>query len=131
MKPETPTTLRCIPLTLGVAARELGFPGERRTAEMRLRRYLRRREVVLGVEIMQMSVGPRQARYTVTMSQLREHCPELFNTRSEAEELLCAQVEEIEDRLAALQRQDEALAATMTRALAAKATVDVTERNRT
>lgn len=107
-KVSTPALDRYI--TLADAARALRSPGVGRTPEIRLRRYLLRRERVLGTTIMIRFGTPSSPRYRLTLSTLRAHCPELFDTRVELTELLREHVEHIDERLEQLQRQDEALA---------------------
>lgn len=98
------------PISVRRAAELLGFKGEARTAERRLRRFIRRRERVTGETILVRVGTDRKERHLVMLPLLRQHCPELFDTRAEAEELLREQFESIEDKLHRLERQDEALA---------------------
>ena len=97
-------------MTLTEVARLLNQPLGVRAAEMRLRRLIRRREKVLGVEIMQRIGSEASPRYRVTLARLREFCPELFDTRSTAQELVREKVEQIEEELCRLKNQDEAIA---------------------
>lgn len=98
------------PISVSQAATLLGFKGNVRTIERRLRRYLHARERITNETIMlRVGTGARQ-RYLVSMALLRQHCPELFDTRAETEERLREQFEEIEEKLGELERRDEALA---------------------
>jgi hypothetical protein len=98
------------PISISHAAKLLGFKGCLRTAERRLRRYLLNRERITNETILLRVGTERLQRYLVTLPVLRQHCPELFDTRVEAEEQLREQFEDIEEKLHQLERRDEALA---------------------
>jgi len=102
-------------ITLAEAARAIGFPGTGRTPEIRLRRYLLRRERVLGITILVRFGTEASPRYRLTLSALRAHCPELFDTRVELTELLREHVAEIEQKLERVELQNEALAEELAR----------------
>ncbi|MGZ3423125.1 MAG: hypothetical protein ACXVEE_35010 [Polyangiales bacterium] len=98
-------------MSVAEVARALGYPVTTgRAGEKRLMRYLRQRERLLGVEILQRIGTDRVPRYRVTFAALRAHCPEMFDTRVELTELLREQVAEIDEKLNRLDRQDELLA---------------------
>jgi hypothetical protein len=107
---ETPAT--AAPMSIADAAELLRFKGTRRTAERRLRRYLLAKEQFLNEQIMIRTASEDgvRVRYFVTLPLLRQHCPEFFNARVEAEEHLRERFDEITEKLVDLERRDEALA---------------------
>lgn len=102
-------------LSVKQAAEHLGLPGKGRTPEARLRRYIERRERLLGVEIfVPVGVGSRSV-VRLTVARLRQYCPELFDTRAEALETVRVHMERMEEKFVVLQQQDEILAKAVAR----------------
>jgi hypothetical protein len=98
-------------MSVAEIARALGYPQTvGRAGEKRLRRYLQRRERLLGVALFVRIGSDAAPRYRTTLALLRAHCPELFDTRVELTELLREQVATIEDKLNELEQRDELLA---------------------
>lgn len=102
-------------LSVKQTAAHLGLPGKGRTPEARLRRYIERRERLLGVEIfVPVGVGSRSV-VRLTVARLRQYCPELFDTRAEALETVRVHMERMEEKFVVLQQQDELLAKAVAR----------------
>jgi hypothetical protein len=97
-------------LGLRAAAAELGWSDSRHSAR-RLARYLRRKERVLGVQIIQRTSDAQNACQFVTLATLRQYCPELVDRRSEALEIIREHVNGLHDSVAELRLRDSALAA--------------------
>lgn len=85
------------PMRLSELARMLGIDGAR--AGRRAMRQLQGIERVKGVTLMTRSGSGRGTRYIVHLSVLREHHPDLFYRRDEAQEALREWVEEYDEKL--------------------------------
>jgi hypothetical protein len=97
-------------LTLRELLKLLGRPTGR-VERQRLGRRLRSREAALGVTFLQ-RLGPgRNSPLVVTLPLLRMHCPELFDRRSEAEELMREEMARLREQIRELRARDMALAA--------------------
>jgi len=91
----------------------LGMGGGR-VGGQRLRRYLVRRQGILGVQILVAIGSAERAVFRVSLATLREHCPELFDSRREMEEMLRERLEQIEEQVVRLGKNDARIADTLT-----------------
>lgn len=107
---ESPLPAASALMTLPQAAKLLGMKGTPEVAGRRLRRALLAREAEMDRPFMIRIGGGRGGRFLVTIAMLEEHCPELFIKRVQMTELVRDAVEQIEQRLCALDRQDAELA---------------------
>ncbi len=98
-------------LDLTQAARLLGVgEGTKRPDEVLLR-LLEKKENATGHQIMTRLGGSgRGVRYRVTLTAIRDYCPEFFSKRDEMAEVLKEQFEALEDRIAELYQRDSAIA---------------------
>jgi hypothetical protein len=113
-----PRPVRLAPyLTLRELLKLLGRPTGR-VERQQLGRHLRSREAALGVTFLR-RLGPgRNSPLVVTLPLLREHCPELFDRRSEAEELAREHIAELRETVLDLKAGQRTLAAKLRIALA-------------
>lgn len=102
-------------LTVRQVAEHLGLSGAGRAPETRLRRYITRRQEQLGVVIFTMIGTCGRPRLRLTLARLRQFCPELFDTRCEALEMVKVEIERMEEKFCVLERQDELLAKAVAR----------------
>lgn len=102
------------PMSMGEAARLVGFTGKR--SSRRMLRYLRAREQVLTESILvPASVGIRPKMY-VTESRLRHLCPELFNRRDEGLAVLGEGLSLVNEQIATLRHRVRMLETKLIRA---------------
>jgi len=107
------------PITLRELARFLGHDFTRNDLK-RLRRRIRNREEILGVQIL-MGNGDSNAPHTTTIPILREYMPEIFDRKNEGIDFIKAELAKYEERFDELKGRDQALARKL-RALEAKLT---------
>lgn len=97
-------------LTLREAAELVGM-GVKRSSARKLGRLLRRKERRSRTEILIRLGDAPNAPVVTTVPLLRQHCPELFDTREEALEIVREYVDDLRDAVAELKLRDKALAA--------------------
>jgi hypothetical protein len=87
--------------------------GSGRVGGQRLRRYLLRRQQILGVQLLVPLGSAERTVFRVSLAAMREHCPELFDARREMEEMLRERLEQIEEQVVRLGKNDERIADTL------------------
>lgn len=102
-------------LSLRELAAALGEPWSE-AARRRLLRMLRARERACGKQILlRRGLGPIQGRWCTTLALLRAHCPELFDRRDMAAELLEERLERWSERERIQDRKINAIGARLRR----------------
>lgn len=96
-------------MTVGELVLLLGLPSTR-THRQRLRRYLKARHRSTGAKILQRLSDSPNSPMVFTLASLRQHCPELFDRREEALEIIREEVEELRRDILELRQRDRALA---------------------
>lgn len=97
-------------LTLREFAQRRGMRTDR-VAMQRLRRKLKARQKRLGRTFLFRFSDGENAPIFVTEPEMRQHCPELFDKRAEAIEMLREHVGHLDEAIAELKLRDRALAA--------------------
>ena len=97
-------------LTLREAAELVGM-GAGRTSARKLGRLLRKKERRTSAEILFRLGDSPNSPVVTTIPVLRQHCPELFDTREEALEIVREYVEKLKESVAELRQVDRSLAA--------------------
>lgn len=102
------------PMSMGEAAKLVGFTGNRPT--QRMLRYVRAREQALTTKILVPSSNGRKPKMYVTEATLRHHCPELFNRRDEGLAVLGEGLGLVNEQMAALRHRVRVLETKLIRA---------------
>lgn len=102
------------PMSMGEAARLVGFTGKH--SAQRMRRYLRAREQAQMETILVPSSNGVRPKVYVTESRLRHHCPELFNRRDEGLAVLGEGLGLVNEQMAALRHRVRMLETKLIRA---------------
>lgn len=97
-------------MTLDELAGLLGLPRDRRHKQ-KLRRHLKGRQRCTGANFLVRQSDAPNSPLLVTLASLRQHCPELFDRREEALEILRETIEELRQDALEGKARDKALAA--------------------
>ena len=97
-------------MTVGELVRLLGLPSTKGHRQ-RLRRYLKARQRSTGASILHRLSDSPNSPMVFTLATLREHCPELFDRREEALEIIRKEVEDLRRDILELRQRDRVLAA--------------------
>jgi hypothetical protein len=96
-------------MTVGELVSLLGLPPSRRHRQ-RLRRHLEARQRSTGENILHRLSDSPNSPVVFTLASLREHCPELFDRREEALEIIREEVHAMQQQILELKQRDGALA---------------------